>query len=177
MFALTGLGSAVPQGGTVVLAIDNVITSNTTNVYPITGDWYSNVQTMSAGNHMDNTTILHSNVDASNYVDRVEWLVGGIVKATYETDINSGTSTTITTPTSGTFADVNADFTVKLYLVGSSTPTIEEISGEFETESGGGGSSTISEATIIAAPGLTIPLIIIIFLFSILIVIRKTNSL
>ena len=107
---------------------------NTTNAYQTSGNWESTAQAM-AESHLENTTVTYSNVDLDNYIDRIEWLVSDVVKATYDTNIESGTSLTITEPTSGSFNDVNESFTVKVYLVGngSSTPVVERISGDYIT--------------------------------------------
>jgi hypothetical protein len=108
---------------------------NSGNKYVTSGNWTSAVQTMPAGQHILDTTIIYSGVDANNYIDKIEWLVGGVVKATYDTNITSGTTRTIVEGdlTSGTFADVNANFTVKVYLIstGTTSPIVSEISGNF----------------------------------------------
>ncbi|MFC1461657.1 hypothetical protein ACFLQR_03985 [Verrucomicrobiota bacterium] len=102
--------------------------------YYTNGMWESAIQTMPAGERMAQTTIYHSGIDAANCIDKVEWLVGGQVKAVYETNITNAAWTAISPDmvTSGSFANVNADFQVKLYLVGdgSSTPVVTKVEGE-----------------------------------------------
>ena len=138
-----GFRNTAASGASLQLGFDPE-TTGTTNIwfddiklgdYYTTGNWNSTNQTMTAGSNMASTTLNYTGVDASNYIDMVEWIVGGVVKANYTTDITSGTSTTITTPTGGSFADVNADFTIKVYLAGNNlaTPTITEISGTYAT--------------------------------------------
>ncbi|MFC1461661.1 hypothetical protein ACFLQR_04005 [Verrucomicrobiota bacterium] len=102
--------------------------------YKLSGNWTSAIQTMPAGASMAQTTIYHSGLDAANCIDKVEWLVGGQVKAAYETDITNGAWTAVLPDmvTSGSFVNVNADFQVKLYLVGdgSATPVVTKVEGE-----------------------------------------------
>lgn len=111
--------------------------------YRTTGNWTSATQTMT-GTHLNNMTINYTNPDAGNYIDRIDWLVGGIVVANYTTDINSGTSATILAPTGGSFEYVNSDFQVRLLLVGDGDESIviEELSGLFYTAPAGGTTTT-----------------------------------
>ncbi|MFC1461660.1 hypothetical protein ACFLQR_04000 [Verrucomicrobiota bacterium] len=98
------------------------------------GNWTSAIQTMPAGERMAQTTIYHSGLDATNHIDKIEWLVGGQVKAAYETDITNGAWTAVLPDmvTSGSFANVDADFQIKVYLVGdgSATPVVTKVEGE-----------------------------------------------
>ncbi|MFC1455100.1 LamG-like jellyroll fold domain-containing protein, partial [Candidatus Undinarchaeota archaeon] len=60
---------------------------NSGNKYKTSGTWTSPNQTMAAGNQLANTTILYSNVDSENYIDKIEWLVDETVKATHDTNM------------------------------------------------------------------------------------------
>jgi len=105
--------------------------------YQAAGTWESAVQTMSASSKMLNTTITHQDLSASDKITEIRWQVGGVTKATYSTDIVSGASTTIVEAdlTSGTFDDVNADFTIEVDLAtggADTTPLITEIDGDYE---------------------------------------------
>ncbi|MFC1461662.1 LamG domain-containing protein [Verrucomicrobiota bacterium] len=102
--------------------------------YKTAGSWESIAQTIPAGETMVRTTIYHSGLDAVNHIDKIEWLVGGQVKAAYETDITGGAFTAIKPDmvTSGSFANVDDNFQIKVYLVGdgSSTPVVTKVEGE-----------------------------------------------
>jgi len=123
------------EGGSYNIWWDNMAYGATS--YATTGNWTSATQTMPATYKMGNTTVNYAGVNANNYIDKIEWLVGGVVKATYDTDITSDSSKTIANGdlTSGAFSDVNANFTVKTYLVGNGTnaPLVSEISGNYES--------------------------------------------
>jgi len=89
---------------------------------------------------VEDTTIYHT-VSPTSYIDRVEWLVDGQAKASYDTDITSGASTTITRDdvTGGSFNAVNDDFQIKLYLAGTGadTPAITKVEGNTSSWSAG----------------------------------------
>ena len=128
-------GSTYPD---VVGDFDNFqITSATftTGSYRISGDWLSDTISMTLGNSLFNTTIYYSGVSSSNYIDKIEWLVNGVVEATYDTNIISDNSKTIKNSdlTSGSFNNVDQDFKIKVYLVGSGTgsPSVSKIEGSF----------------------------------------------
>jgi hypothetical protein len=110
---------------------------NSALLYKTSGNWNSATQTMTPAKQILNTIIDYTGVDANNYIDKIEWSVGGVVKATYDTNITSGTTKTITEAdlTSGTFHDVVADFKVKIYFVGNGlgSPIISSITGNYET--------------------------------------------
>ena len=122
-----------------VMHVDNFKAFGSMNPYydDAVADWTSAEQTMT-GLDLKNTIITHSNLSATSYIDKIEWLVNDVVKATYDTDITSGTSTAITNDnlTSGTFRDVDDDFKVKVYMRstdGADTPEITQIEGEYRT--------------------------------------------
>lgn len=94
--------------------------------------WESATQTMLPGKRLFDTTIYHSGLSDTVYIEKVEWLLGGVIKATYDTKITSGASTTIEEPTSGSFKDVDDDFTIKVYLVAAaSSPAVTQIEGTY----------------------------------------------
>lgn len=86
------------------------------------------------GKKMFETILTTAGLTAGRFIDRIEWLVGGVVKATHETNITSGSSTTIVEAdlTSGTFNDVNADCTLRFFVVGDDdgSPSVS-VSGNF----------------------------------------------
>ena len=107
-------------------------TGTIATAYFASGNWESAVQTMTAKNHLKQLIITYSGVDSNNYIDKIEFLVGGVVKATYDTNITTGTSLTITNEdlaNGGSFLNVDSDFTIKIYLVGdqSTSPVITEL--------------------------------------------------
>jgi len=127
------------SGANVEIQYDNFrcdVASFVANGYRTSGNWESAVQTAPSNKKMKETTITYSNVSATNYISRIEWLVDGAVRAAYETDITSGTSKTITETdlTSGTFMSVHGNWTIKIYLAsgGTGSPSVSEISGYYE---------------------------------------------
>jgi len=110
--------------------MDNVIfNGQSDDGVPLTGNWQSEVQTMTAGYKLTNMTI-NLTANSYEYLDKVEWLDStDVVLASNETDVtSSGLFTYVDTVTSDLDA-VNEDFKIKLYLVGNGTgtPTINEI--------------------------------------------------
>jgi hypothetical protein len=97
-----------------------------------TSSWTSGTITMTAGSRLLNTTITHT-VDSNSFINKVEWLEGGTVTATYDLDMVSGTSTNIT-QSDADLIDVDSDFTIKVYLTSNSTgtPIITQIEGYYE---------------------------------------------
>jgi len=106
---------------------------NDGNKHKFEGFWVSDTMPLNSSKQLANMTISHI-VYGETYIDKVEWLVNDVVKATYDTNITSAGSTTITSPTSGSFASVNGDFTIKVYLVGNKTdtPAITQIQGFYK---------------------------------------------
>ena len=111
---------------------------NNGDQYVSTGNWTSATQTITLGNQLKNTTIVHSDLTINNTIDRIEWLnaSNGVVLATYETNITTGLNTTINESnlTSGTFDDVINNFKIRVFMVGNNTttPIISEIFGNSE---------------------------------------------
>ena len=106
---------------------------NSGNQHTPSGDWTSELITdLRPGTFMGSTTIYHSWLGTGGYIERIEWLMDSVIKATYDTHITAGTSTTITQTmlAEGSFGSIKDDFYVKLYLRGGSTPVITGI--EFE---------------------------------------------
>lgn len=106
-------------------------------LYGASGDWTSEEIAVTAGKKMLSFKLTHSGCSETNYIDKVEFSVGGVVKATYGTNITSGTSTTITQAslTSGTFNDVVGTIKVKIYIVsdGTGSPAITQLDGTYIT--------------------------------------------
>jgi len=121
---------------------------NSNKQHTSTGLWKSLEQTITASSKLLNSIITHSGLSATYYIDKIEWLVSDVVKATYDTNIITGASTTITTPTSGSFDDVNANFTIKVYMVGDgdNTPTVTEIEWN-DTPTGAGWTGKVNGVT------------------------------
>lgn len=94
--------------------------------------WTSAAQTMPEKKKLKNTTLTHSGLSSSAYIDCIEWLIDDVVIAAHDTDIASGSSTLITKAESGNFNQVNEDFTIKLYLVAGSSPVITQIEGDYK---------------------------------------------
>ena len=88
---------------------------------------------MSPGPHsgLATMTIHHPRVSPTAYIDRIEWLVDGVPRASYEKNITRGTSTTLTIAHAPGFARVTEDFDIRIYLAGDtlSTPAIARIEG------------------------------------------------
>jgi hypothetical protein len=127
------------DAGEVVINFDDFKVNSGTLVsspYRTSGNWTSETITLS-GQVLKNTTIEYAGASGTNYIDKIEWLVGGVVKATYDTNIVAGSSATITAPTSGTFVNVNSDFQVRVSLVGDGTgsPRVSSIYGGYSTSS------------------------------------------
>ncbi len=104
--------------------------------YRTSATWRSAAQTQPLDYYVKDTTLTFSSLASGvSEIDRIEWVVNDIAKATYETNIvNDGLSPhTITESdlTSGSFKNIDADFRIKLYLTsdGSTTPVIKQIDG------------------------------------------------
>ncbi|MFC1461611.1 LamG domain-containing protein [Verrucomicrobiota bacterium] len=142
MYDFNGLVDEMKLYDRVLSPAEVSVLYNSGNLYRTNGNWTSAVQTMPAGEIMEQTTIYHSGLNSSNYIDKVEWLVGGTTNAIYDPvpGITNGLTTTITPGmiTSGSFAAVNDDFQIKLFLVGdgSSTPSVTKIEGDTEPARG-----------------------------------------
>ncbi len=111
------------------------MTDMTVFPYNLIGDVESAVEPMPASKKMGISTIFHSGLTAARYIDKIEWHIGGVVKATYDTNIIAGASTSIAEYdlTSGSFENVVGDFTVKTHFRGEldGTPTMEKVEGDF----------------------------------------------
>ncbi len=107
---------------------------NNGNQYKTSGTWESENITMPENKILANMTINYTGVDSNNYINKIEWLIAGETKATLTDNINSGTSATVLTPNTGSFENVNQNFSIKLYLVGNGThtPSINLIGGFYE---------------------------------------------
>lgn len=70
-------------------------------------------------------------------ITQIDWLIDSTVIATYSTDIRIGENIDITTPDSGNFEDVNADFTIKLTFSssGNSSMIVDMLYGNYEESS------------------------------------------
>lgn len=103
--------------------------------YKTSGSWESAVQPFPRNMKINKLTIKYSGVDSNNYIDKVEWLSNGEVKAAYETNITSGASKTIEESDliSGSFADIRGDYTIKVHLAGDgdNTPIVTQIEGHY----------------------------------------------
>ncbi|MCK5560189.1 MAG: hypothetical protein KAJ51_06330, partial [Thermoplasmata archaeon] len=111
--------------------------------YHSSGSWESASQSFPQDHILRNTTINFSGlVKDKQEIDRVEWLVNSQIKAVYDLDIeddnDSPKTIEINDLTSGSFADIDANFTVKLYLVtdGTSTPIIYQVENNLVRTSG-----------------------------------------
>ena len=93
------------------------------SAFRTSGAWTSALQSMPVSNTLGSTTIYYAGATAQKYIDRVEWLVNGTVKATYNTDVTSGSSIVIRQSdlASGAFSSVNGPYKVKVYLVGDAS--------------------------------------------------------
>jgi len=115
---------------------------NSGNKYTTSGNWESGEITITPGKKMSNALFTYSGIIAGVGISKVEWLVGAVVKATYDTPLPNTPTHTITNGdlTSGTFNDVNADYTVKVYFnsTGDDTAVITEIA---DTWAAAGGST------------------------------------
>ncbi|MFC2174398.1 DUF2341 domain-containing protein [archaeon] len=122
---------------------------NNGNQYKAYGYWES--ETIVPQGVPNKLSITHSGLSTSSYIDKVEWLVSGQVKATYGTDVTSGSLTEITTPTSGSFDDVDSDYKIRIYLAGdgTATPTLTQLTGEYTSlhKTGLGSSQYIIQAS------------------------------
>jgi len=148
--------------------------NSTGETYRQDGNWTSASISIDS-DQLNATTIIHSGLDSNHYIDQVQWLISGLPVANYTTNINSGSSTTITAPTAGSFEDVNNTFQVKLFLVGnnSSSPVIQEISGTFANSTPIPFNVTSEDIIIVSAPGLTPAFIALIFLISLVVMLKK----
>jgi hypothetical protein len=98
--------------------------------------WESSNITIQENEQLINTTLSFYDLTyGMAEIEKIEWLSDGIVKATYDTDIvfDSLSPFTIseTDLSSGSFADLNSNFSVKIYLMsnGERTPKIKQIKG------------------------------------------------
>jgi len=91
--------------------------------------WEKNL-TVPDGFSLHETTVNFS-ASAGGYIEKIQWLVNGSVKAEYNDSVSSGSSITIQEEnlTSGSFSDVEGDFSLKVFLKsnGSETPIIQSI--------------------------------------------------
>jgi hypothetical protein len=111
---------------------DNLITTG----YQTSATWQSAPIIKPFNQQLLNTTLEFSNLATGlSSIDKIEWLVGNTVKASYQTVINNDVLSPLTLTdedlTSGSFQEINSDFTIKLYLSsdGFRTPIIKKIEG------------------------------------------------
>lgn len=86
--------------------------------------------------YIKNTTVVYSNGNAANYIDKFEWLVGAVVKAECAANIYAGVSKTYLEAdmTAGTYGDVtgaNVYLRFTLSGLGNDSIIIDRIYGEF----------------------------------------------
>lgn len=111
------------------------------NTHVTSGNWTSATIGIDTDEKLLNVSIGFSDVDASNYIDKVEFLNStGDILATNETDITSGTDITYSNDNgldTGDFDYLNytENMQVRFYLVGdgTSSPIISEIYGFYES--------------------------------------------
>ncbi|MFH0815410.1 MAG: hypothetical protein V1934_01135 [Methanobacteriota archaeon] len=103
------------------------------------GTWTSAEQTVPLTDAFDSTTINYSGASPQNCIDRVEWLVNGTVMASYDTDVTSGNSITISESdlSTGSYSGINGAYNVRFCLVGdgSGSAIVDKI--ELETHATG----------------------------------------
>jgi hypothetical protein len=109
-------------------------------VYRNSFTWESETQTITAGKKLLNTTIGTSGLTVIYKITQIDWLVGGDVKATYATDIESGTTLLIEEDdlTSGTFENVDDDFTIRVTGEGDGAGSfaLNRIDGNYTSAAG-----------------------------------------
>jgi len=112
-------------------------------IYRTSGNWTSDTISITTGKKLKSMTIDVSGLGTYYNITKVEWLNStGTVKAYNNTVITSGTSITYYSDalTSGSFDYLNdtENMKIKIYLQsnGTSTPTIEDIYGYYETTAG-----------------------------------------
>jgi hypothetical protein len=128
------------DAGEVVINFDDFKVNSGTLVsspYRTSGSWESpSISTAMNATHAT-TTINYLAENANACIDSVEWLVGGVSKATYATDsCNETTSLVIKEAnlTSGSFNDINTTFTVRVNLTsdGASRIALDSINGDYD---------------------------------------------
>ncbi len=115
--------------------------------------WESAPQSIPDYQHLEKTTITYSGLVAgASEIDKVQWLVDDVIKATYETDIDNNALSPFTIfegdLTTGSFTDIDSDFTIRIYLTsdGVKAPKIYQLEG----------SAMYKNGTLISNP-ITIP--------------------
>jgi hypothetical protein len=108
--------------------------------YPLEASFESNTINLPSDNNLRNITLEHYNLTSVSEISKVQFLVGGSVKAEYDVDISSGLKTIIREGdlTSGSFKDIDGDFTIKVHLSsnGARSPAVTAVSGNFEPVKG-----------------------------------------
>ncbi len=121
-----------------VTTLFNSGTRNTT-----IGTVESGTITIDVGKQMLSSLITHSGLSGIYKITKLEWLVAGVPKATRTEDLITGASTpTIETDlTGGTFAEVNADYTVRVTMAGdgADVPVVTEFADTWVTTGVPGG--------------------------------------
>jgi len=132
-----------------------------------TATWASGSLSVPVGYKLANLTLVYFGVDVNHYIDRVEILdANGSVLSTYDENIASGTSVTLTSSDfdNGFDSTAGTDFKVKVYLVGngSSTPVIEEVYGFF--------TKSVEEVStnliVVGASGFSFPEVLVVFILA-----------
>ncbi len=90
------------------------------------GTWTSALQPLAYPEALNSTTIYYNNAGSQNYIDRIEWLVNSTVLASYETNVESGSSLTIheSDLTAGSYSGINGAYQIKLYLAGNGNGSV-----------------------------------------------------
>jgi hypothetical protein len=111
--------------------------------YRTSGTWESKPIELLNKYSISDTTISFTDVIPNkSEIDRIEWLEGGIVKASYDTDIENPTLSPLSISeddlTAGSFDSLNNNFTVKVYLKGDGdhSPAVDNIQGNLRCLTG-----------------------------------------
>lgn len=94
--------------------------------YRTVGTWTSAPQSLPSYYALNSTTVSYTHASSQNYIDRIDWLVNGTVKASYDANIVSGSSLTIRESdlTGGSYSGISGAYNIRLYLVGNGTDSI-----------------------------------------------------
>jgi len=96
-----------------------------------TATWESQNTTTPNNQTIQATTIQYQNTDQNNYIQKIQWLTNGTIKAEYNQTITQGNQITITNDdlTTGNYNQINTNHTIKIYIKtnGTKTPTITKI--------------------------------------------------
>jgi parallel beta-helix repeat protein len=89
--------------------------------YRTSGNWTSAVQPMPAEQRLLSTALSCGSLTATEYIDRVEWLVQGAVVAAYENDVHASGNVTIANAdlTYGSFVSVDQPYQIRIFMAGN----------------------------------------------------------